>query len=187
MMAEQSAEETSEKEDSSREASEEEDSDEEPDPDPEEEEEDSDEDEGETGPGGKGLEKHDSSHESSEEEDPKGNWGGTGREGKGAGTFFANPFFVNPWWAHVVAENGVATPLFPKVCAKRSQDLDKTLIPTGAIWIADSDKLVSQQTFYGTGFTMCELNWISAVDIDDEEDWKFAEFALRVRSEGLSL
>lgn len=95
--------------------------------------------------------------------------------------------FVNPWWAHVVAENGVATPLFPKVCAKRSQDLDKTLIPTGAIWIADSAKLVSQQTFYGTGFTMCELNWISAVDIDDEEDWKFAEFALRVRSEGLSL
>lgn len=95
--------------------------------------------------------------------------------------------FANPWWAHSVSDGGVATPLFPEALKQRSQDLSKTLIPTGAIWIANSAELASQQTFYGTGYRMCELDWISAVDIDDEEDWKFAEFALRMRSEGLAL
>ena len=94
--------------------------------------------------------------------------------------------FVNPWWAHVVAENGVTTPLFPKACTQRSQDLDKTLIPSGAIWIADSASLLLQQTFYGKDYRFCELDWISAIDIDDGKDFKLAEIALKIREQHFS-
>ena len=94
--------------------------------------------------------------------------------------------FANPWWAHTVSASGIASPLFPEALKKRSQDLAKTLIPSGAIWIADSTELLPQQTFYGKDFGICELDWISAIDIDEEEDWKFAEFAMKVRAERLT-
>lgn len=84
----------------------------------------------------------------------------------------------HPWWAHTVAPDGLATPLFPDVMKGmvRSQDLPKLYCPTGAIWIADVQALLREQTFYGPGYRMFALPWANAVDIDTQDDLEMALF-----------
>lgn len=88
--------------------------------------------------------------------------------------------WMNPRWAFERAE-GRGRPLFPEAAQRRSQDLPPLYCPTGAIWIAHVDALRRSGTFYGPGQRFEPLSWISAVDIDDEDDLAFARAAYLVK------
>lgn len=79
--------------------------------------------------------------------------------------------FMNPWWALKCA----GKPLFPAEIKMRSQDLSPLYCPSGAIWIANVDALIKERTFYAKGYSLCEIPWQHAVDIDEIEDLKFAK------------
>ncbi|MFY0631392.1 MAG: acylneuraminate cytidylyltransferase family protein [Flavobacteriaceae bacterium] len=83
--------------------------------------------------------------------------------------------WMNPWWAAKLKEDNSPEWMFPEGITKRSQDLDDLYCPTGVIWIADVEKLKGSNTFYGPNYKFCEINWKSAVDIDDYEDLEFAK------------
>lgn len=83
--------------------------------------------------------------------------------------------WMNPWWAFKFNESGGHESMFPDAQFQRSQDLDDLFCPTGSIWIANAKKLKDSDTFYGNNYKFEEINWISAVDIDDYDDLNFAK------------
>lgn len=87
--------------------------------------------------------------------------------------------WMNPWWAATVSKDGFPNPIFKGALSKRSQDLDRLYCPSGAIWIANVQKLVEQGSFYGKNFRFFEMNWKHAVDIDDFDDFEFAEIVAK--------
>ncbi len=92
--------------------------------------------------------------------------------------------WMNPWWAFKVNKSGEAEWIMKEGIGKRSQDLEELYCPTGVIWIAKVDQLKAANTFYGPGYEFCEINWKSAVDIDNYEDLEFAKeiFLLKAKS-----
>ena len=89
--------------------------------------------------------------------------------------------WMNPWWAVQLDDSFHPQRLFPEAAKKRSQDLPELYCPTGAIWIANAEKLLSTRTFYGPKHVFEPLLWERAVDIDDYDDLSFAK-ALYARS-----
>lgn len=88
----------------------------------------------------------------------------------------------NPWWAHLKNEQGGYEKLLTQYDSNtRSQDLPALLCPTGATWISDAQRLKTHNTFYSPGYSFYEINWLEAVDIDDEDDLKLAKAAYLVR------
>ena len=83
--------------------------------------------------------------------------------------------WMNPWWAFKFNESGGHESMFPDAQFQRSQDLDDLFCPTGSIWIANEKELKDSNTFYGNNYKFEEINWISAVDIDDYDDLNFAK------------
>ena len=83
--------------------------------------------------------------------------------------------WMNPWWAAKLNQDDSPKWMFPEGITKRSQDLDDLYCPTGVIWIAKVNKLKESNTFYGPQYKFCEIDWKSAVDIDDYEDLEFAK------------
>lgn len=83
--------------------------------------------------------------------------------------------WMNPWWAILRDEQGAIRRLFPDAVSQRSQDLPELFCPTGAIWIANSSALKEQATFYGGDYSIFELDWRNAIDIDDPADLTMAE------------
>jgi N-acylneuraminate cytidylyltransferase len=79
-----------------------------------------------------------------------------------------------PWWAHRLSENYVPTPLFPEQIDIRSQDLEPLYYPSGAIWIANRDRLLASRVFYGPGYLFYPIEWKAAIDIDNQQDFEFA-------------
>ena len=90
--------------------------------------------------------------------------------------------WMNPWWAAKLDKDGSPNWLYPEGIVKRSQDLDDLFCPTGVIWIASIQKLIKSNTFYGPGHKFCEINWESAVDIDDYDDLEFAKAIYLLKS-----
>lgn len=90
--------------------------------------------------------------------------------------------YANPWWAHQHGGQGSVIALFPSALKKRSQDLNKLLCPTGAIWTASVAPLLKHRTFYGPGYTFYEIDRVSATDIDDFEDLLLARALYLVRN-----
>lgn len=90
--------------------------------------------------------------------------------------------WMNPWWALRI-ENDMESPisLFPTEFKKRSQDLKELYCPSGAVWIAKADFLKQEKTFYGKGYRTFTLNWKSAIDIDNLDDFQMAEMILKMR------
>lgn len=82
--------------------------------------------------------------------------------------------WMNPWWAFKIADKKPVA-MFPEALKTRSQDLPQLFCPTGAIWIAKVDELKKTNTFYGADYQLCEIDWTSAVDIDDESDLQMAK------------
>jgi CMP-N-acetylneuraminic acid synthetase len=93
--------------------------------------------------------------------------------------------WMNPWWAAKLDAGGVPEYLFPEARASRSQDLPPLYCPSGAIWIARTEVLKAENTFYVPSHTFYPLEWMSAIDVDDMDDFEMAQacFQLRARSE----
>ena len=88
--------------------------------------------------------------------------------------------WMNPWWAHKVNKEGLATPVFEdEERNKRSQDQPDLYCPTGAIWIAEKKELFNVGSFYGPDYTFFPLPWIKAIDIDEYEDLEMAKYFLK--------
>ena len=83
--------------------------------------------------------------------------------------------WMNPWWAAEVDGDGHPQTLFPHVRNMRSQDLPPLFCPTGAVWIAKSEVLMREYSFYAKNHIYYPMPWESAVDIDDYEDLSMAE------------
>ncbi|HET7775513.1 MAG TPA: acylneuraminate cytidylyltransferase family protein [Azospira sp.] len=93
--------------------------------------------------------------------------------------------WMNPWWAATVGEDGQPEALFPEAQKARSQDLPPLFCPSGALWLARRDALLAAGSFYVPGHVFHELSWVSAMDIDDREDFLMAKASFLVRN-GLS-
>jgi N-acylneuraminate cytidylyltransferase len=91
--------------------------------------------------------------------------------------------WMNPWWAFKLKEDDNHEWIMPEAIGKRSQDLDHLFCPTGAIWIARVSKLFESNTFYGPNFKFCEMDWKSAVDIDNYDDLEFAKAVFFVKNQ----
>lgn len=82
--------------------------------------------------------------------------------------------WMNPWWAVKLDRDGHPDPLFPETGEQRSQDLPPLYCPTGATWIARSTAIKSAGSFYGEDVAFEPMDWKHAVDIDDVDDFDFA-------------
>jgi CMP-N-acetylneuraminic acid synthetase len=89
--------------------------------------------------------------------------------------------WMNPWWAAKLESNGRPEWIFPESRFSRSQDLPDLFCPSGAIWIAKTNSLKAHKSFYFPGHVFSAMDWISAVDIDDEADWMMAEACMLLR------
>lgn len=83
--------------------------------------------------------------------------------------------WMNPWWAMKVDAAGHGLPLFPDAINQRSQDLPELFCPSGAIWISCTAALKEHQTYQQPGRIYLPMDWISAMDIDDESDLAMAK------------
>lgn len=90
--------------------------------------------------------------------------------------------WMNPWWAVELGPDKRPKFKFPEAMKARSQDLPPLYCPTGAIWLARPDALRKARTFYTDDHVFHPMSWISAVDIDDAEDFKMAEACFSLRS-----
>jgi N-acylneuraminate cytidylyltransferase len=82
---------------------------------------------------------------------------------------------MNPWWAFKINENKSHSFIFDNAIKERSQDLEDLFCPTGSIWMAKVRALKKTRSFYNRNQQFFEIDWISAVDIDDENDLSFAK------------
>jgi len=90
--------------------------------------------------------------------------------------------WLNPWWAMLRNDKHQLSPIHQEQMTKRSQDLPELFCPTGAIWWAKSDVIRQEKTFHIRDRTGWEIPWWRAVDIDTEDDWRFAEQMMRMRT-----
>ncbi len=95
--------------------------------------------------------------------------------------------WMNPWWAAKVNEQGIPDYLFPKARLSRSQDLPELYCPSGAIWIARAQALKAFKSFYVPNHIFHPLSWISAMDIDDAEDFEMAKACLLIKRKNQAL
>ncbi len=87
--------------------------------------------------------------------------------------------WFNPWWAVKLNNDDSIEELFKDNVTKRSQDLPPLFCPTGAIWWAKVTNLHQFQTFHCQGKTGWEIPWWRSLDIDTEEDFRFAKHLLQ--------
>jgi len=83
--------------------------------------------------------------------------------------------WMNPWWAAKMAPDGRPEWLFPQARSSRSQDLSDLYCPSGALWLAKTQSLRAHKSFYAPDHVFNVMDWMSAMDIDDEDDWLMAE------------
>ncbi len=91
--------------------------------------------------------------------------------------------WMNPWWAAYLDSKGSPEWLFPEKRNLRSQDLPNLFCPSGAFWIAFKKELNIHKSFYMPNHIMHQLNWISALDIDDKSDFEMAKTCFNLRKE----
>ena len=89
--------------------------------------------------------------------------------------------WMNPWWAARLQGDGQPEWLFPEARVARSQDLPPLYCPSGALWLARRDDFLAGGSFYLPGHTLHPMEWMSAMDIDDEDDLTMAEACMQLR------
>ena len=92
------------------------------------------------------------------------------------------PHQYNPHW--VFEPNGPVLNISTgeKQIIKRRQELPKTYIRDGAIYLTKTDVIVTQHSFFGESIGFLESNPKTFVNIDTIDDWKEAE---RILNSGL--
>jgi len=83
-----------------------------------------------------------------------------------------------PFWVFR-ERNGFLEPYFKELFDKRRQELPKTYMPNGAIFIAYSDVLKQKKSFVTEKTAMFLMPLEKSVDIDSETDFKIAEYLLQ--------
>lgn len=84
-----------------------------------------------------------------------------------------------PYWCFKL-EEGLLKPIFDnKYLSMRSQDLNKTYQPNGAIFIARPKDLNRNKSFYSENTIPYIMPLEKSVDIDDEFDFMIAEFLMQ--------
>ncbi|MCV0437847.1 MAG: acylneuraminate cytidylyltransferase family protein [Hydrogenophaga sp.] len=91
--------------------------------------------------------------------------------------------WMNPWWAATLDANGGPQYLFPETRMKRSQDLPALYCPSGALWLARRNAFLEVGSFYAPGHVMEPMDWMSAMDIDDESDLRMARACMLMRGD----
>ena len=82
--------------------------------------------------------------------------------------------FGNPWWSIRINSKKIIR-IFKRTYSKRSQDLPILYAPSGAVWIAKYESFVKSKTFYGKNYSIGELEWIKAIDIDNLEEFNISK------------
>ncbi len=95
--------------------------------------------------------------------------------------------WMNPWWAAKIDEQGNPDYLFSEARLARSQDLPALYCPSGAIWIAQGRALKTSKSFYVPNHIFYPVSWISAMDIDDAEDFEMAQACFLLKRENQAL
>jgi len=87
-------------------------------------------------------------------------------------------------WSNVLPENLSMENFISKENLKRSQDLPKRYRINGAIYICKTDKFLKENTFFlEKNIFAYIMDKKSSVDIDDEFDFKLAEFLMKYKLE----
>ena len=86
--------------------------------------------------------------------------------------------WFNPWWALEQDSEGCLNGVFPERLVQRSQDLPRLLCPSGAVWWASAHVLKTERTFHVRDRGAFVMPWEHAIDIDDESDWRMAEWLI---------
>ena len=66
------------------------------------------------------------------------------------------------FWVLEENRNGKKNFFFPKNFLIKK----KNFFPTGAVWIANIQRLLKNKSFYHNSTSFFELNWINSIDID---------------------
>ena len=83
--------------------------------------------------------------------------------------------FGNPHWLMKKKLNGNIEFIFPDLLEKRSQDLDHLFLLSGCVWISQYKFLLENNSFKGDRTGFLDLNWLSCLDIDTEEEFRITE------------
>ena len=89
--------------------------------------------------------------------------------------------WLNPWWAFR-RENGPRRMVVSGHHRPARPGPARRLLPDRSYWIARTAALLTAGTFYGPGCRFEPMPWLSAVDIDDEDDLIFARAAHIIES-----
>lgn len=88
----------------------------------------------------------------------------------------------SPFKSFSISENGRLQSLFDeKMSNARRQDLPKTYVPNGAIYIFRMSDFLDRAGFPSNGSIPFVMNEADSIDIDTEEDLRYLEYILRDR------
>jgi N-acylneuraminate cytidylyltransferase len=82
---------------------------------------------------------------------------------------------MNLSWAYTVDSVGRPTPVLPAAIGKRSQDLNRILVPSGAVWVGSRKEIGSAGTFYTEDYRLVPISWLEGFDIDTPDEFALAE------------
>ena len=88
--------------------------------------------------------------------------------------------WMNPWWAAKLALM-VAQIGFSRRLNCLGLRICLLYCPSGALWVAKVQSLRTFKSFYSPDQVFNVMDWMSAMDIDDEEDWAMAEACKALR------
>lgn len=96
-----------------------------------------------------------------------------------------SPCRYNPQWANTLPENGSMDNFLQVDGKKRSQDLEQFYTLNGAIYLVNVQNFLREKKLYATDKIYAfKMDPIHSIDIDDELDFKIAEFLKIQQLEG---
>ncbi len=89
----------------------------------------------------------------------------------------------NPYWTKIIDKRGRLLPFLPdREHPSRRQDLPKTYALNGAIYISKSKTFMTNPDLFGGKCLAYVMDRESSVDIDDEDDFLYAEYLIARRN-----
>ena len=82
------------------------------------------------------------------------------------------------FWAIIEEKNKFKKFFFKN---KNFNKKNKIFFPSGAIWIANIQKLLKNKSFYCKSTKFFELNWVNSIDIDIQEDFNNAKLLSKLK------
>jgi N-acylneuraminate cytidylyltransferase len=82
-------------------------------------------------------------------------------------------------------ENGNLKMFWTEYLNSRSQDLPDAYHDAGQLYFAKTSALQKEGTFFTRNSVGIELSKMEAIDIDTEEDWKFAEALYKIQKSNI--